>query len=171
MSWSTLKLCATALVFVLVAFVPVGALAHPGVPGHIHGFANGLYHPLSGVDHNLAMVAVGLFAARLGGRAVWLVPLTFVSVMALAGIAGMVGVQLPLVELGIGMSVVSLGLAVAFQLSIPTLVAMAFAGFFAIFHGYAHGAEMSESVSGLSYGFLRDRAASRDWRLFGYSGR
>jgi len=98
------------------------------------------------------MVAVGLFAARLGGRALWLVPLTFVSVMALAGMAGMADVTLPFVEIGIGMSVVVLGLAIAFQFSIPTLVAMTCVGFFAIFHGHAHGVEMPETVSGLSYG-------------------
>ena len=143
-----LTLCTFALVF-----VPVAALAHPGAPGHIHGFANGFNHPLSGIDHILAMVAVGLFAAHLSGRALWLVPLAFVSVMALAGIAGMAGVVLPFVEIGIGMSVIVLGLAVAFQLSVSTLAAMALVGFFAIFHGYAHGAEMPGSISGLSYGF------------------
>jgi urease accessory protein len=114
----------------------------------MHGFS----HPLSGVDHILAMVAVGLFAAQLGGRAVWLVPMTFVSVMALAGVAGMASVKLPFVEIGIGMSVVVLSLAVAFQLNVPTLVAMALVGFFAIFHGHAHGAEMPESASGFEYG-------------------
>jgi urease accessory protein len=98
------------------------------------------------------MVAVGLFAAHLGGRALWLVPSTFVSVMALAGIAGTAGVKLPFVEIGIGMSVVVLGLAVAFQLSVPTLVATSLVGFFAISHGHAHGAEMPESVFGLTYG-------------------
>ena len=133
------------------ALVPVAASAHVGV-GETHGFVHGFSHPLSGIDHILAMVAVGLFAAHLGGRALWLVPLTFVSVMALAGIAGMAGVQLPFVEIGIGMSVVVLGLAVAFQFSVTTLVAMTFVGFFAIFHGHAHGAEMPETMSGLSYG-------------------
>jgi urease accessory protein len=98
------------------------------------------------------MVAVGLFAAHLGGRALWLVPLTFVSVMAMAGVAGMAGVGLPFVEIGIGMSVVVLGLAIAFQLNPPTLVAMGLVEFFAIFHGHAHGAEMPESASGLAYG-------------------
>lgn len=143
---SILRFCAAA-----IAFLPVAASAHVGV-GDTHGLIHGFSHPLSGIDHVLAMVAVGLFAAHLGGRALWLVPLTFVSVMALAGIAGMAGVKLPFVEIGIGMSVVVFGLAVAFQLSVPTLVAMALVGFFAIFHGHAHGAEMPESVSGLAYG-------------------
>lgn len=143
---SVRKLCALA-----VAFLPVAASAHVGV-GDTHGYLHGFSHPLSGIDHALAMVAVGLFAAHLGGRALWLVPLTFVSVMALAGIAGMTGVKLPYVEIGIGMSVVVLGLAVAFQLSMPILIAMSLVGIFAIFHGHAHGTEMPESTSGLAYG-------------------
>src|SRR6516225_3115830 len=143
---SVLRFCAIG-----VAFLPVAASAHVGI-GDTHGYLHGFSHPLSGTDHALAMVAVGLFAAHLGGRAPWLVPLTFVSVMALTGIAGMAGVKLPFVEIGIGISVVVLGLAVAFQISVPTLVAMSLVGFFAIFHGHAHGAEMSESVSGLAYG-------------------
>ena len=136
---------------VAITLLPITASAHVGV-GDTHGFMHGFSHPLSGVDHILAMVAVGLFAAQLGGRAVWLVPMTFVSVMALAGVAGMAGVKLPFVEIGIGMSVVVLSLAVAFQLNVPTLVAMALVGFFAIFHGHAHGAEMPESASGFEYG-------------------
>jgi urease accessory protein len=143
---ATLKLSAVAL-----TLLPVTASAHIGV-GDTHGFAHGFSHPLSGIDHMLAMVAVGLFAAQLGGRALWLVPATFVSVMALAGVAGMAGVELPFVEIGIALSVVVLGLAVAFQLSVPTLGAMTLVGFFAIFHGHAHGSEMPESTSGLAYG-------------------
>ena len=143
---SVLRLCVIGLVF-----SPIAASAHVGV-GDTHGFMHGFSHPLSGVDHILAMVAVGLFAAHLGGRALWLVPMTFISVMALAGLAGMAGVKLPFVEFGIGMSVVVLSLAVAFQLNVPTLVAMALVGFFAIFHGHAHGSEMPESVSGFAYG-------------------
>jgi len=146
MNRSILRFCAT-----VIAFVPVAASAHVGV-GDAHGFVHGFSHPLSGIDHVLAMVAVGLFAAHLGGRALWLVPLSFVSVMALAGIAGSAGTKLPFVEIGIGMSIVVLGLAVALQLSVPTLVAMGLVGFFAIFHGYAHGIEMPQGVSGLFYG-------------------
>jgi urease accessory protein len=141
-----LRVCAA------LVFVPVAASAHSCSPGYTHGFAHGFAHPFSGVDHVLAMIAVGLFAAYLGGRALWLVPLTFVSVMALAGIAGMVGVTLPFAEIGIGLSVVVLGLAVAFQLNVPTSIAMSLVGFFAVFHGHAHGTEMPENMSVLSYG-------------------
>jgi len=141
------KYCCGALIL-----LPSAAFAHPGVAGHFHGFSNGFDHPLSGIDHILAMVAVGLFAAHLGGRALWLVPATFVAMMAISGIAGMSGMELPFVEIGITASVIALGLAIAFQISVPTLVAAAFAGVFAIFHGYAHGAEMPASISGLAYG-------------------
>jgi urease accessory protein len=143
---SILRLSAVAL-----TLLPIAASAHVGV-GDTHGFVHGFSHPLRGIDHVLAMVAVGLFAAHLGGRALWLVPMTFVSVMGLAGVAGMAGVKLPFVEIGIGLSVVVLGLVVAFQLNVPTLVAMALVGFFAIFHGHAHGTEMPESASGFAYG-------------------
>ena len=136
---------------VALTLLPMTALAHVGV-GDTHGFMHGFSHPLIGIDHILAMVAVGLFAAQLGGRALWLMPLTFVSVMALAGVAGMGDVKLPLVETGICMSVVVLSLAIAFQINVPTFVAMALVGFFAIFHGHAHGTEMPESASGLAYG-------------------
>src|SRR5262245_8757061 len=141
-----LRLCAVAF-----TLFPIAASAHVAF-GDTHGFAHGFSHPLSGVDHILAMVAVGLFAAHLGGRALWLVPLTFVSVMALAGIAGMAGVNFPFVGIGIGMSVVVFGLAVALQLNVPTLVAMGLVGFFAIFHGPAQGVEMPQGMSGLFYG-------------------
>ena len=146
MSRSALGICVAVFVF-----APVAASAHVGA-GDTHGFAHGFSHPLSGIDHVLAMIAVGLFAAHLGGRALWLVPLSFVSVMVIAGVAGMDGIRLPFGEVGIAMSVVVLGLATAFQVSVSTLVAMTLVGFFAIFHGHAHGAEMPETVSGLSYG-------------------
>ncbi len=143
---SVLRLGAATLVF-----LPVAASAHVGV-GDTYGFIHGFSHPLSGIDHILAMVAVGLFAVQLGGRMLWLMPLTFVSAMALAGIVGMSGISLPFVEIGIGISVVVLGLAIVFRLSVPTFVAMSFIGFLAIFHGHVHGAEMPERVSALAYG-------------------
>jgi urease accessory protein len=146
MKRTILRLCST-----LVAFLPAAASAHVGI-GDTHGFAHGFFHPLGGIDHILTMVAVGVFANNLGGRAIWLVPLAFVSVMAAAGVMGMAGIGLPFMEIGIGLSVVVLGLVVAFQLSLPTVAAMALVGFFAIFHGHAHGAEMPESFSGIAYG-------------------
>jgi len=146
MKRSILIFCAT-----IMTFAPTAASAHVGM-GNTHGFVQGFSHPFSGIDHTLAMVAVGLFAAHLGGRALWLVPSTFVAVMAVAGIGGMAGLKLPFAEIGIGISVVVLGLAIAVQLSVPTLAAMGFVGFFAIFHGHVHGTEMPQNASGLFYG-------------------
>lgn len=139
--------------FTVVLTTP--AAAHVGV-GDVHGFTHGFMHPVGGLDHVLAMVAVGLLAANLGGRALWAVPASFVAMMAVGGLLGMFGVELPYVEIGIAASVIVLGLAVAFQLPIPTLAAMAIVGFFAIFHGHAHGAELPADASGLGYavGFM-----------------
>jgi len=138
--------CAAAL-----AFAPGSASAHVGL-GRTHGLVQGFFHPLSGSDHVLAMVAVGLFAAQLGGRALWLLPSSFIAVMAFAAAAGLAGVGLPFVEIGIALSLVALGSAIALRSRLPTLAAMALVGFFAMFHGYAHGAETPESTSGLLYG-------------------
>ena len=126
------------------------AHAHTGV-GATTGFAHGFLHPIGGLDHVLVMVAVGLFAVHLGGRALWLVPLSFVSMMAVGGALGMAGIELPFVEIGIALSVVVLGACVATGLHLPTAAAMALVGLFATFHGHAHGAEMPESTSGLEY--------------------
>jgi urease accessory protein len=139
-----------ALITGLLLFASTGAYAHTGV-GTTSGFAHGFAHPMGGIDHVLAMVAVGLFAAHLGGRALWAVPLSFVTMMAAAGAAGMGGLALPFVEIGIGLSVVVLGAAVASRLHLPTVAAMALVGLFAIFHGHAHGAEMPETASGFEY--------------------
>jgi urease accessory protein len=144
------RLAAASLALAIIA-VPTIASAHPGhegAPGFIHGFL----HPLGGVDHILAMVAVGLFAARLGGRALWLVPASFVTAMAMAGVIGMSGFALPYVEAGIALSILVLGAAIALETAMPVAAAMGLVAFFAVFHGYAHGAEMPESVSGLAYG-------------------
>ena len=138
----------TAVVFVL-SVSPV--LAHTGV-GDTHGFIHGFTHPISGIDHVLAMVAVGVFAAHLDGRALWAVPLAFVMMMAVGGALGMSGVGIPYVEIGIALSVVALGSAIAFGLSLPLVAATTLVGVFAIFHGHAHGAEMPDTASGFEYG-------------------
>jgi urease accessory protein len=145
----------TALLAFAVAGIPATALAHVGI-GDTHGFPHGFAHPVGGLDHILAMIAVGIFAACLGGRSIWLVPTAFVLMMAAGGALGIMGADVPFVEGGIAASVIVLGLAVALQWNVPTVAAMALAGFFAIFHGYAHGAEMPADVSGLGYaiGFM-----------------
>ena len=126
------------------------AQAHTGV-GAATGFAHGYLHPIGGLDHVLAMVAVGLFAVQLGGRALWLVPLAFVSMMAVGGAIGIAGVALPLVEAGIALSVILLGICIALGLHLSTAAAMSLVGVFAVFHGHAHGAEMPDSASGFEY--------------------
>lgn len=149
MSRSTLL--SRILVAAPLALLPSLALAHPG-HGEAIGFSHGFLHPISGVDHILAMVLVGIFAWQLGGRALWAVPATFVAVMALGGALGMSGIAVPFVEIGIGLSVVVLGAIVALGVKAPVAVAMSVVGLFAVFHGHAHGAEMPEDAAGLAYG-------------------
>ena len=122
----------------LTLFAATPAFAHVGLGDH-GGFMHGFMHPIGGADHVLAMVGVGLLAAQLGGRAIWLVPTTFVSMMVLGGVLGFEGVDIPFVEAGIAASVIVLGALVAFGAKLPTALAMAIVGAFAIFHGHAHG--------------------------------
>lgn len=138
-----------------LALIPSVAFAHTGI-GDTTGFVHGFSHPISGLDHILAMVMVGLLAYQLGGRAMWLVPTTFVLVMAMGGALGVAGINIPFVETGIALSIVVLGAMVALGVKAPTAAAMGVVGLFAIFHGHAHGAEMPESVAGLAYaaGFM-----------------
>lgn len=141
----------TAAAAAALTLLPQLAFAHTGA-GAVHGFSHGFAHPLGGLDHLLAMVTVGIFAWQLGGRAVWAVPATFVGLMAVGGALGVSGIDVPFVELGIALSVIVLGGVVAFGLKAPLAAAMAMVGFFAIFHGHAHGAEMPANASGLAYG-------------------
>ncbi len=127
------------------------AFAHTGL-GDPVGLSHGLVHPLAGVDHLLAMVAVGLWAAQRGGRTLWLAPLAFLGLMTLAAALAMAGVALPNVELGIAVSVTVFGLLVLFGRQVAPAVGLALIGGFAVFHGHAHGAEMPLAASGLSYG-------------------
>jgi urease accessory protein len=112
---------------------------------------SGLHHPLSGPDHILAMVAVGLWGAQLGRPAVWLLPVTFPMVMAFGGMLGLMGFALPGIEVGIAVSAVILGLMVAWEAQPPLGVAVVIVGFFAIFHGHAHGAELPAGADALLY--------------------
>ena len=135
----------------VASLIPTLAFAHTGI-GPTVGFSHGFLHPIMGLDHVLAMVMVGMFAAQLGGRALWLVPCAFVGVMALGGALGVAGFPLPYVEIGIALSVVVLGALVAFGVRLPTAIAMAVVALFALFHGHAHGSEMPETAAGLNYG-------------------
>lgn len=139
----------------LVTAAASPAAAHTGVAA-ASGIAAGVAHPLLGADHLLAMIAVGLWATLLGGRARWLVPASFVAAMAAGGLAAMGGLALPAVELAVAGSVVALGLLIALDVRAATVVGMAVAALFALFHGHAHGAEMPTGASALAYaaGFL-----------------
>jgi urease accessory protein len=114
-------------------------------------FLTGFLHPLSGPDHVVAMIAVGLWGAQLGLPALWLLPVTFPMVMAFGGFLGLVGVPIPHVELGIAFSAVLLGLMVATEARPQMVVAATLVGLFAIFHGHAHGTELPAGQSGLMY--------------------
>lgn len=143
-----------------ISLMSTPALAHTG--GHVGtGFLSGMAHPILGLDHLLAMVAVGIWAATNGGRSVWLVPATFVGVMALSAILGATGLQIPFVEFGIALSVVILGMLVATGTRMVLGLGMAVVALFAVFHGYAHGAELPAGASIATYmaGFTLSTAA------------
>jgi urease accessory protein len=134
-SISTAILAATAL--------PAFAHLDPAEHGSLMA---GLSHPFSGADHLLAMVAVGLWAAQIGGRARWIVPATFVTVMAIGFLLAMNGISLPFVEPAILASVVGLGLLVALAARLPVAASAAVVGVFALFHGHAHGGELGAAM-------------------------
>lgn len=139
-----------SLVVAVLAVAP--ASAHTGVSGVGGGFATGFAHPFGGFDHLLAMVAVGLIAAMMKGRALWALPGTFVAFMALGAVAGALALGLPLVEVGIALSVVIFGLLIATGARLSVGAAVAVVAAFAIFHGHAHGTEMPVMTAVTSYG-------------------
>ncbi|MEK9662720.1 MAG: HupE/UreJ family protein [Alphaproteobacteria bacterium] len=134
-----------------VLLLAAPAQAHTGI-GTTSGLAAGLLHPLFGLDHLLAMVAIGLLAVQRGGRALWAVPACFVGAMIGASAIGIAGLALPLVEFGIAVSAIVLGTAIALRQTVPNGLAMALAAGFALFHGHAHGAEIPPAASALIYG-------------------
>ena len=141
---------ARAAVAIATIAWPALALAHVEA-GRAEGLLAGLQHPVSGLDHVLAMVSVGLWGAQLGAPAIWLLPVTFPVVMAFGGMLGLLGVPLPGIEIGIAVSALALGLAIAAAWRPPLWVAAAIVGFFALFHGHAHGTELPAGASGLAY--------------------
>jgi len=126
------------------------AFAHVGI-GETSGFAAGFGHPLAGLDHITVMIAVGLWAALKGGRALWVWPATFVGVMLVGGTLGMAHVAVPFVEPGILASVVALGLLVALAVDLPVWTGALIIGAFAVLHGHAHGTEVPATASGIEY--------------------
>lgn len=138
------------ILFLLTFCLPAVACAH-SESGTVGGFVSGFTHPLGGLDHIVAMVAVGLWGAFLGGRAMWTLPVVFPVVMALGGALGVVGVELPGVETGIALSGVVLGVMVALAARPPLWVAAVLVGIFAVFHGHAHGTELPEAANALTF--------------------
>ena len=151
----------TLPLIIAAVLLPGMALAHEGASLPYGSFVGGLSHPVLGMDHFLAMVSVGILSAQMGGRAIWTVPATFVGVMALGGLLGYIDIGLSAIEAGIALSVLVLGIAIAADRKLPMSLAMTFVGFFAIFHGYAHGAEMPAVANSITYaaGFLIGTAA------------
>ena len=134
-------------------FFPAFLFAHEGSVG---GLIAGLSHPVLGLDHLLAMVSVGIVSFQLSGKAIWSVPVTFVVVMAIGGILGMLDIGLIAIELGIALSVLVLGITIALNSSFNKLLIYLFVALFATFHGYAHGLEIPELAASWSYviGFM-----------------
>ncbi len=140
----------TGLVFTLFAMTTSTAFAHAGA-GVGGGFSAGFLHPLNGLDHMAAMVAVGLWGAFLGRPAIWLLPVVFPLVMTIGGAMGMMGIPVPAIETGIAVSSIVLGLMVTLGARPPLWVAAVIVGTFAIFHGYAHGAELPKAANALAF--------------------
>ena len=147
----TRKPALAALVAIAVVGLNSAAFAHVGDHSHM-SFAEGLTHPFTGLDHMLAMIAVGLWASQLGRPAVWLLPVVFPVVMAIGAVFGMSGYELPWLEIGIAGSVLVLGAAIALAARPSLAVSMTLVAAFALLHGYSHGVELPTDVSGLSFG-------------------
>ncbi len=144
------------LLAILALFWLSPSFAHTDVASLQGGFISGFMHPILGLDHVVAMVAVGLWGAFLGKPAIWILPVVFPLVMALGGALGVAGVEIPYIETGIALSGVVIGLAVAFAIRPPIWIAAIIVGAFAIFHGHAHGTELPNSANPLifSIGFV-----------------
>jgi urease accessory protein len=144
------RAASAALAPLVLAGLTSAASAHVGT--HVDGLAAGFAHPFSGLDHLLAMVAVGIWAAQLGRSAQFALPVLFPLVMAVGAVMGANAVALPGVELGVAASVVALGVLVAFSLKPSLVVSAALVAAFALLHGHSHGTELPQAMSGLAYG-------------------
>jgi len=137
----SLALCLSVVACSTASAHPQHGLPAAGGPA-AGGFSAGLVHPLLGLDHLLAMIAVGLLSVQSGGRAVWVLPASFLGMMLLGAAAGFAGIALPMVEIGVALSVIVLGAALAVGRNRALLAASFVIGGFALFHGHAHGTEM-----------------------------
>lgn len=143
---------AIAWLLVTAGYFLAASSAHAHVQqGQAEGFVTGLEHPWSGLDHVLAMIAVGLWGAQLGNPAIWLLPITFPMVMSLGALLGLLGIPLPGIEIGVALSAIVLGIMVLGELRPKLILAAVLVGCFAIFHGHAHGTELPAGQSGMLY--------------------
>ncbi len=144
----------------LAAALATPAFAHSGMPGHTHGFLNGLLHPVGGVDHTLAMLGVGLWSAlAMPANRVFVAPAAFVAAMLAGAAAGIAGAPFVAVEAGIALSVLAIGLMILSRVKAPIAAAAAVIGAFGVMHGYAHGAEAEGGVAAYMAGFALTTAA------------
>jgi len=141
---------ASVAVLAVILIWPIAAWAHVE-SGQAGGFVSGLQHPVSGLDHVLAMVAVGLWGAQLGAPAVWLLPVAFPMMMAFGGMLGLMGIPVPGIEVGIAVSAVVLGALILSEARLPLVAAILVVAFFAIFHGHAHGTELMPGQNAMLY--------------------
>lgn len=141
-----------AFVNIAAAFAVVSPVFAHEQGGVASGFESGLLHPLTGIDHLVAMVAVGIWGAQLGNPAIWLLPVTFPLVMAAGGVLGVLHVPLPVPDVAIALSGLVLGTAVAIRARVTFATAAVVVGVFAIFHGHAHGVELPGAGDPLAYG-------------------
>jgi len=151
MSHPSARTCGRLSALAIAAFGIGSAFAHPGHPDAF-GFNDGFSHPFSGIDHLLAMLALGLWAAQNKRSALWVLPLAFPLTMAAGALLAFSGLQLPAVETGIAASVAVFGLLIAFAVRMPLWASAGVVSIFALFHGYAHGSELPHSASALWYG-------------------
>lgn len=153
--WQQSSFIQFILTLLLLSLASV-ASAHTDAATLRGGFTSGFMHPISGLDHVVAMIAVGLWGAFLGKPAIWILPIVFPLVMALGGALGVAGIPIPYIETGIALSGLLLGLAVVFALRPPIWIAAVIVGAFAIFHGHAHGTELPNATNPLvfSIGFV-----------------
>jgi urease accessory protein len=140
----------TAALRTFVLLWPLAAWAHVE-SGQAGGFVSGLAHPVSGLDHVVAMIAVGLWGAQLGMPALWFLPVVFPMLMAFGGFLGLIGAPLPGVEIGIAVSAIVLGALVLGRVRLPLVASVAVVAFFAVFHGHAHGTELESGHNALLY--------------------
>ncbi|MGZ3241527.1 MAG: HupE/UreJ family protein [Burkholderiaceae bacterium] len=148
----SLKNAALFVILGMIGLFMTPAFAHVSVSHLAIGFDAGFVHPFSGIDHLLAMLAIGIWAAQNKRPALWVLPIVFPSMMAVGAVVAVVGVHFPGMEIGVASSVAVLGLLIAFAVNMPVWAASLLVSLFAIAHGYAHGVELPSGASVLRYG-------------------